>query len=344
MDTPRFEPERDAARARFLANAGWADARLKWRPGDASFRRYARLQLATRSAMLMDAPPAKEALGPFLQSGAMLSAAGVTTPRILAEDCAQGFLLLEDFGDATFTNLLDADEGPGPLYALATDVLITIRQELGGPHPTLPHFDAAVRADQVSTFLDWLWPECMNAPPKADEQTAFTALWRDALHQAPTLGRGFVHRDFHVDNLMRLQDREGVAACGVLDFQDAAYGPLAYDLASLIEDARRDVPAHVRAACLARYQNAAPNLSPEDIAAALAVHGGQRHCRVAGLWVRLWRRDGKPGYLKHMQRTLNHLDHSLRHPALADLRTFLTDKFPPDARARAVSLHESAAP
>jgi len=342
MNTPRFEPERDAARAQFLANAGWADARLEWRPGDASFRRYARLQDDTRRAMLMDAPPLKEALGPFIMCGAMLSAAGITTPQILAEDSAQGFLLLEDFGDATFTNLLDSGEDPNPLYALATDVLISIRQDLGGPHPTLPHYDAAVRAGHVSTFLDWLWPECMDAPPTTGERTEFTALWRDALHQAPTLGRGFVHRDFHVDNLMRLNGRDGVAACGVLDFQDAGYGPLAYDLASLIEDARRDVPAHVRAACLARYQNAAPHLSPEDIAAALAVHGGQRHCRVAGLWVRLWRRDGKPGYLKHMQRTLNHLDHSLRHPALADLRAFLAEEFPADARARAVSLHESA--
>ena len=102
MNTPRFEPERDAARAQFLANAGWADAHLEWRPGDASFRRYARLQGGDRRAMLMDAPPPKEALGPFIMCGAMLSAAQITTPQILAKDRAQGFLLLEDFGDATF--------------------------------------------------------------------------------------------------------------------------------------------------------------------------------------------------------------------------------------------------
>jgi N-acetylmuramate 1-kinase len=343
MNTPRFEPERDAARAQFLVHAGWADARLEWRTGDASFRRYARLQDDQRRAMLMDAPPSKEALEPFLKCGAMLSAAGITTPQILAEDSAQGFLLLEDFGDATFTNLLDDGEEPGPLYALATDVLITIRQRFDGPEPTLPLYDADARAEHVSTFLDWLWPECMDAPPTDAERSTFTALWRDALQHAPTLGRGFVHRDFHVDNLMRLDDRDGVAACGVLDFQDAGDGPLAYDLSSLLEDARRDLPANVRAACLARYQNAVPQFSPEDIAAALAVHGGQRHCRVAGLWVRLWRRDGKPRYLKHMQRTLNHLDASLRHPAVADIRSFLEEKFPADARARAINLETIAA-
>jgi len=342
MNAPRFETKRDAARARFLANAGWGDARFEWRPGDASFRRYARLQDDTRCAMLMDAPPLREALEQFVKCGEMLSAAGITTPQVLAQDSAQGFLLLEDFGDATFTNLLDGGAEPGPLYALATDVLITIRQRFDGQEPTLPLYDADARAEHVSIFLDWLWPECMDSPATAAERSAFTTLWRDALQQAPTLGHGFVHRDFHVDNLMRLDDRDGVAACGVLDFQDAGNGPLAYDLVSLLEDARRDVPADIRAACLARYQNAAQQFSPEDIAAALAVHGGQRHCRVAGLWVRLWRRDGKPGYLKHMQRTLNHLDASLRHPAMTNIQSFLREKFPLEARIRSINLETIA--
>ncbi len=342
MTDQRFDPSRDAARARFLEKAGYADARLEWRPGDASFRRYARLKGGQRPTMLMDAPPAKESVGPFLQTEAILRDAGVTTPGILAADEGQGFLLLEDFGDTTFTNLLNSGGEPGPLYALATGVLITIRQRLGGPQPALPNYDPAGRAEQLSTFLDWLWPECMAAPPTAAERSKFTKLWRDALKTAPTLGRGFVHRDFHVDNLMRLPGRDGVAACGVLDFQDAGYGPLAYDLASLLEDARRGVPSNVRAACLAQYQAAAPQLTPEDITWALAVHGGQRHCRVAGLWVRLWRRDGKPGYLKHMQRTLKHLDRSLRHPAMGDIRGFLADAFPADAHAKALSLEASA--
>lgn len=342
MTQHRFEADRSADRTQFLQTAGYADARLEWRPGDASFRRYARLTGGPRPAMLMDAPPPKEAIGPFLKIGAMLSGAGVTTPDILAADETKGFLLLEDFGDTTFTNLLDEGADPAPLYALATDVLVTIRQRLGQPQPGFPLYDSAARAGHLSTFLDWLWPECMQAPPTATERSTFTNLWRDAIYAAPTLGRGFVHRDFHVDNLMRLNRRDGAAACGVLDFQDAGYGPLAYDLASLLEDARRDVPAHVRSACVAQYLAAAPNISHEEMTAALAVHGGQRHCRVAGLWVRLWRRDGKPGYLKHMERTLNHLDASLRHPALADVRTFLAETFPKSARDRAIRLHESA--
>lgn len=341
MTAQRFANPRDAARAHFLQNAGWAGAPLAWRPGDASFRRYAHIQDNERRAILMDAPPEREPLGPFLQVGSLLTTAGLSTPETLAVDAEQGFLLLEDFGDATFTKLLDTGADAAPLYELATDVLIRIREQDAALTADLPPYDPEARTGHLSTFLDYLWPEAMGCEPTPEERATFNALWLNALKAAPTLGQGFVHRDFHVDNLMRLEGRSGVAACGVLDFQDAAYGPFAYDLASLLEDARRDVPASVRTACLARYQAAVPTLQANEIAAALAVHGGQRHCRVAGLWIRLWRRDGKPGYLKHMRRTLDHLEHSLRHPALADIAAFLDKKFPATARSAIARLHEA---
>lgn len=342
MTEPRFADDRAAIRTRFLKEAGWSDAYLQWRPGDASFRRYARLSKGGKHAMLMDAPPPKEATGPFIAIARMLEQAQLSPPKILASDETEGFLLLEDFGDDTFTNLLNNGADALPLYLLATDVLVQIRAALSGPQPSLPAYDANARTEHLATFLDWLWPECMGAPPTPSDRATFNTLWRKALEQAPTLGTGFVHRDFHVDNLMRLADRTGPAACGVLDFQDAGDGPFAYDLASLLEDARRDIAPSVRDACLKRYQAASPNLTLDEISWALAVHGGQRHCRVAGLWIRLWRRDGKPGYLKHMQRTLNLLENSLRHPALADVKAFLDVKFPTDARRRAVALETEA--
>lgn len=332
---------RDDLRDAFLRDAGWADAGIEWRPGDASFRRYARLTHEGARAMLMDAPPPKEQVAPFLDVAARLNAAGLSVPEVRAADRENGFLLLEDFGDATFTALLNDGADPAPLYLAATDALIRIRSHANADG--LPAYDPAARTGHLSTFTDWLWPEIMGAPPTADERATLERLWIDAMERAPSLGLGFVHRDFHVDNLMRLDGRPGVAGCGVLDFQDAGYGPFAYDLASLLEDARRGLDPSVRAACVQRYLAAVPNLDAAELAAALAVHGGQRHLRVAGLWIRLWRRDGKPRYLKHMPLTLELLARSLAHPLLADVKAFLDRTFPEDARARAIGLAEQAA-
>lgn len=331
---------RDDLRGAFLRDAGWADAKIEWRPGDASFRRYARLTHGGARAMLMDAPPPKERVAPFLDVAARLKAAGLSVPDVRAADEANGFLLLEDFGDATFTALLNDGADSAPLYLAATDALLRIRSHAHAAG--LPAYDAAARTDHLSTFLDWLWPEVMATPPTAEERGTFQRLWIDALERAPTLGRGLVHRDFHVDNLMRLDGRPGVAGCGVLDFQDAGYGPFAYDLASLLEDARRSLDPDVRDACVRRYLAAVPDVDAAQLAAALAVHGGQRHLRVAGLWIRLWRRDGKPRYLKHMPLTLDLLARSLAHPLLADVKAFLDRTFPEDARARAASLADQA--
>jgi len=335
---------RSTRRAAFLASAGWDGAEAEWRPGDASFRRYARLRRGAETAMLMDAPPPKEAVGPFLDVGRTLAAAGFGVPTVMAADTQDGFLLLEDFGDATFTCLLDAGADPEPLYDLAIDALIHIRRMVDpAAARRLPAYGPGLRVRQLSTFRDWLWPAVLQGRPTAAERAVFDALWLDALRRAPTLGRGLVHRDFHVDNLMRLEGRAGLAACGMLDFQDAGFGPYAYDLASLVEDARRPLPPALKARCIRRYRQAFPALAAEEIAAAIAVHGAQRHARVAGLWVRLWRRDGKPGYLRHMRRTWTLLETSLAHPLLDDLRRFLDDAFPKAARDRAIALTAEAA-
>lgn len=330
--------DRAAARAVFLERAGWAAAAIDWRAGDASCRRYARLTRRGGSAMLMDAPPPRENVAPFLRVAGLLAAAGLSPPTVLAADRAAGFLLLEDFGDATFAALLHGGADAGPLYDLAIDTLLHIRRQGPWRRAALPPFDAEARVPHLATFTDWLWPEVMPAPMTPAERAAFDAIWLDALKSAPSLGRGLVHRDFHVDNLMRLDDRAGVAACGVLDFQDAGFGPYAYDLAALVEDARRPLDPALKQRCLDRYRAAAPELAAEEIDAAIAVHGGQRHLRVAALWVRLWRRDGKPGYLKHMRHTWRLFEASLAHPLLADIRAFLADAFPADARARALDL------
>lgn len=330
--------DRTEALQAFLERAGWGDAKLTWRAGDASFRRYARLSLGDRSAMAMDAPPDKEAIKPFLQAGALLAKAGLRTPAVLAADEALGFLLLEDLGDATFTACLDGGAPSAPLYDQAVDALIALRRGIARRPAWLRDYDAERRVADLSTFTKFLLPE-VGRPLSRDAAEAFDGVWLEALKNAPSLGQGVVHRDFHVDNLMLTAN----GTCALLDFQDAAWGPFAYDLASLVEDARRDMTPALKARCLARYQAAFPEHDAGEIAAALAVHGGQRHLRVAGLWVRLWRRDGKPGYLKHMRRTLDRLDVSLAQPALADVRALMQRIFPDDARAAALALAKAAA-
>jgi N-acetylmuramate 1-kinase len=313
----------------FLAAHGYGSAGREPLPADASHRRYARLRGGPRPALLMDAPP-PEGVRPFADLARHLLAAGLSVPEILAEDPAAGFLLVEDFGDATHAGLLDAGADPLPLYEEAAEALAALHA--APPPPGLPRWDAPAMAKATAaTFLDWWWPTAFGAEPSPAVRAELDAALRATL--APFAGaRGIVHRDFFPANLMRLPDREGPRRTGVLDFQDAALGHPAYDVASLVEDARRDVAPAVRRAALARYFALRPGLDRGEFLAALAAHAAQRHLRVAALWVRLDRRDGKPGYLRHGSRCWALLDRALSQPACAPLRAFLDAHVPREAR------------
>ena len=313
----------------FLAAHGYAAAAREPLPADASHRRYARLRDGPRPALLMDAPPPED-VRPFADLARHLLAAGLSVPEILAEDPAAGFLLVEDFGEETHAGLLDAGAGPVPLYEEAAEALAALHA--APPPPGLPRWDAeAMSKATAATFLDWWWPASFGADPS----TAVRAGLHEALHAtlAPFgAARGIVHRDFFPANLMRLPDRKGPRRTGILDFQDAALGHPAYDVASLVEDARRDVAPAVRRAALARYLALRPGLDRGEFLAALAAHGAQRHLRVAALWVRLQRRDNKPGYLRHGPRCWALLDRALSQPACAPLRDFLDAHVPREMR------------
>lgn len=287
----------------------------------------------------MDAPPPED-VRPFLRLARHLLAAGLSAPEILAADEAAGFLIIEDFGEATHAGLLDAAADPVPLYAEAAAALAALHA--APPPPGLPAWDAPTMGRATAaTFLDWWWPAMFGADPApALRQELDMAL---AAMLAPFAGaRGFVHRDFFPANLMRLETRHGARRTGILDFQDAALGHPAYDLVSLVEDARRDVALEARQAAIAAYLAARPDLDPSDFAAAMAAHGAQRHLRVAALWVRLARRDGKPHYLRHGPRCWGLLARSLRHQVCAPLREFLDIHVPPEQRRNPGSVMEAA--
>ena len=233
--------------AAFLDGCGWGGARLAPLASDASFRRYYRLGGNGRRAVLMDAPPPQEDVVPYICVSQLLRRLGFSAPEVFAEDRARGFLLIEDFGDDTYTRLLDRGADEPALYTLAVDTLIELQRAVGiRGTPDLPAYDAERLLAEAALLVDWYAPAALGEPLSDARRDEYLDLWRRLLPQAALPGDTLVLRDYHVDNLMLLPDRSGVRGCGLLDFQDAVCGPPSYDLVSLLEDARRDVPADLR--------------------------------------------------------------------------------------------------
>ena len=315
----------------FLAAHGFAAATRIPLPGDASHRRYVRLAGGPSPALLMICPEGSERVAPFVRVARHLRSLGLSAPAVLAADDASGLALVEDLGEDTFTRLIAAGEDEAGLYALAVDALAELHR--APPPPWAPAWDAAAMAEAAeATLLAWWWPATFGAPAPDHAvegfRSAAAAMLAPFADDPPVL----TLRDFHVDNLLRLPGRAGAAACGLLDFQDAGAGHPAYDLASLIEDARRDVAEATRGAIRARYVARAGIADPHRLEAALAAHASLRHARVAALWTRLERRDGKRHYLAHAPRTWALLARALAHPAARPLAAWFDAYVPPALR------------
>jgi aminoglycoside/choline kinase family phosphotransferase len=199
----------------------------------------------------------------------------------------------------------------------------------------LPVFDEARALREVALLLDWYWPAKLGANPPDEVREAYLDAWRQI--QPPVLSAAQVPQsmalfDYHVDNLLWLPERAGAAACGLLDFQDAVIAPVTFDLVSQLEDVRRDVAPEIAAAAIARYLAAFPGIDGDAYAAAYSVIGAQRNCRIAGTFTRLWKRDGKPGYLRFMKRVWRLIEGDIAHPALAPLANWFATHLPPDKR------------
>ena len=315
----------------FLAGTDWRDARRDPLPADASFRRYERLIGGPGPALLMDAPPPEEDVRPFVRIARHLVGLGLSAPLIHAADEALGLLVIEDFGNDTYTRLLAAGADEATLYALATDALIALHRSPDAATVEAAPYDIDAYLTEARLLTDWFLP-AVDATPDDAAVEAYDAVWRELLPLAERVPMTLVLRDFHIDNLMALPDRTGVGRCGLLDFQDAVVGPAAYDVISLLHDARRDVPEHIKRAMTERYLAALPEIDPVAFAAAAAVLSAQRNCKIIGIFTRLSRRDGKPGYLGHIPRVWRLLEADLGHPALAPLADWL-DRYAP-ARLR----------
>ena len=312
----------------FLAAHGWGDAQILPLAGDASFRRYFRVVDGARQAVLMDAPPPHEDPRPFIAVAEYLCEQGLTAPTIFARDLVQGLLLIEDFGDVRLRETADAAlHREVDLYAGVTDLLVHLHTR--PPMPGLPVLGLEQWLDEVMLFSDWY---CPTLGIDVD-RVAFRAAWEAVLTpvEHDGLPRVTVLRDYHAENIMLVPGKTGVAHYGLLDFQDALIGHPAYDLASVLEDARRDVTPAVEAAMLARYQGA----TGQDIESAYWALAAQRNTRILGVFVRLWKRDGKPGYRQFQPRMWGLLERDLAHPGLAPVRTWFDENIPADKRAAA---------
>jgi aminoglycoside/choline kinase family phosphotransferase len=323
-----FEGRADI-RAAFLREHGFGEAKLEPVGEDAAFRRYFRVRSPKGDRILMDTVPDGVAIATpghsmsdFIRIGTYLRSIGINTPKLEASDVKNGFLLLEDFGDVSFRIARDQGTPVKELYAQAVDILAYLHDKAAQPDIKLPaYYESHVHKGR-RRVVDWYMPLAlgrMNADGLAEE---YLAVWDSIERGLPPAPTGFLHIDYHFENLMWLPEREGIQRGGVLDFQGAMVGPCAYDLANLLEDARVDVPQDLRAEMLNRFCAGMDREQRDTFLAWYRVLATQFHCRVMGQFIRIALRDGKKRYLPHLPRVAGYIAQGLEDPLLAPLQAW----------------------
>ena len=340
----------------------WQGAHVAYLQGDASTRSYARLSRASGTILLMDAPrqpdgpPIRdgkaysriahlaEDMRPFVAIARVLRGAGLSAPQVLACDLEKGILLVEDLGDRVFGTEIAAGRSQAVLWRAAVEALVELRSvpvpsQFPLPDGTtyvLPRRDRAALEIEIELLLDWYWPALKGEPAPQSVRAEFSALWNPVLDRLLALPGGWFLRDYHSPNLIWLPERKGVARVGIIDFQDALNEHPAFDLLSLLQDARVDVPADLESELFAHYctevGSREPGFDAAAFKAAYAAFGAQRNTRLLGLWARLLNRDGKPRYLQNIPRTWGYLARDLAEPSLAELSAWYDRHFPADQR------------
>ncbi|MFT6559553.1 aminoglycoside phosphotransferase family protein [Sneathiella sp.] len=303
----------------FIEKAGWKDAWRHALAGDASSRRYERLTQKDKTAILM-VDPSIETMDRFVRVTGLLHKMGYSAPEILTRQKDEGLLLLEDFGDRLFTQCIEQGAPATDLYRLAVDLLLDLRtQKLP---ENLPYFSPSYVLNQNALFLDWFVSDVNGRPVPENARLFYQQIWQELMVELGSMEEVFLFRDFHAENMMHLEQRSGLKALGLIDYQDAMIGPAAYDLVSLLQDARRDVGAGLEQEMLTHYIEQS-GVDHNVFYRQYAIFGAHRALRILGIFTRLSKRDGKDRYQKFVPRVKSHLSRNLAHPDLLPLQHWL---------------------
>ncbi len=308
----------------FLDQNNLAKAKRNKLSGDASFRNYERINDGKNNFILMNAPPPKEDIKPFIKVDEWLVENGFSAPKIIASNKKDGFILLEDFGDSLFSNLLDKRDSKleKQLYLKAIDVLTKIRKF--DVNIELPEYSDTLMQKEIDLFTEWYLPK-IKVNISNSQLKNFNEIWKIILPKTRIEKQILVLRDYHASNLMWLSGRSGHKAVGLLDFQDAVIGHPAYDLVSLLEDARRDVSKELSDECFEYYLKSNPDISREEFKQVYDILGAQRNIKIIGIFSRLSKRDGKHGYLQMIPRVWKYLEKDILNPVLKPVKKWLDE-------------------
>ncbi len=301
-------------RKEFISKSQWGNATLSPLLPDASLRQYFRLMDDGKTAMLMDASLEPITIRTFLRLTDHLRRLGLRVPQIFCHDADSGFMLMEDLGSDTFTALLNVGTKALPLYEKAINVLIELQNNPDAINIDTTNYDFESLVEEACLLTRWYLPAVTGKPIERHQEAGYIAAWKAIYECLPDIDSTLVLRDYHVDNLMLIDER-----CALLDYQDALIGSPAYDVVSLLEDARRDVDETMHAHILEIYLNQRPQINRPAFRQHYIVWGVQRHCKVVGIFTRLWLRDNKPSYLQHLPRVLGLLRKNLNNPCLSPL-------------------------
>lgn len=361
MTSPARAEDRQKERADFLSAAGWGEADARALAGDASTRSYERLTLGERQALLMNAPPAAESAacppkatpeerralgynamarlaGPNLHAftavAGVLRGAGLSAPEIYAADAKRGFALIEDLGDDLFARAIPNGADEKTLYSAAIDALLALHAARpdapASDQYTMLSYDRTALEAEVGLLSEWYWPLRLGGPAPSSLEAEYYAAWAPVL-SGLSEPNAIILRDFHAENLLWLPDRDGAKRVGIIDFQDGLLGSRAYDLVSLLEDARRDVSLPLAEAMIERYVEGArkqEGFDEEAFRRDYAILAAQRNAKILGIFARLVKRDNKPRYLDFTPRVEDHFRRDLARPELAPVRAFIAAHLP----------------
>ena len=326
-------------RRAFVDTTGWRGGTIEPLSADASFRSYYRVA-GNPLAVLMDAPPGKEDVRPFMAVTGYLRSLDLSAPEIYAADIENGFLLLEFLGDERVSQRLKtAPAEERSLYERAIDILAhlhatapTASLPYDGAQYALPAYNEDLLLTETALLPDWFVARGIGAPPSAEARAQYDALWKALLADVEGDRGCIVLRDYHVDNLMCLDERPALKSLGLLDYQDAVLGHKAYDLVSLLEDARRDVPRDLARDMLERYLQGAGISDAAAFRRAYDLLGAQRNAKIIGVFTRLSRRDGKHAYLQLIPHVWRLLEENLDRLGSPGLTAWLNDHAPAEWR------------